>query len=186
MHTSSYEFGRIQLVKLSVITFILSMGLFLSANSQVKGASQNLKTQAAKMGTAFISGDYKTFASYTHPVVLKAVGGASKMAEMVEKSINQMKADSMNFTSVNFDEPSAIVKKGIELQATIAQHTEIKLSKGRLLNTSTLIGISIDNGVNWKFIDTSNNDVAALRKAFPNLSPSLVIPPPQKPVKYND
>lgn len=90
----------------------------------------------------------------------------------------------MRFSNITFDEP-LIVKSGNELQATIAQHTEIKLSQGRLVSTSTLIAISTDKGSNWTFIDTSNKEMATLRKALPNLSPTITIPPQQPPVRYN-
>jgi hypothetical protein len=82
------------------------------------------------------------------------------------------------------DEPSKIVKSGKEMQATVTQHTEIKLPQGRLVSISTLIAVSTDNGINWTFIDTSNKDMVTLRKALPNLSPSITIPPQEPPVRY--
>jgi hypothetical protein len=45
--------------------------MFTTSLSQVKEASQNLKQQAAKMGSAFLRSDYKTFAKYTYKLVLK-------------------------------------------------------------------------------------------------------------------
>ena len=102
------------------------------------------------------------------------------MVAVLTKSTNDMKLKGMSFTNITFDEPSKIVKSGKELQATIAQHTEIKLSQGRLVSTSTLIAVSVDNGVNWTFIDTFNKDMATLRKAMPNLSDVLTIPPQQQ------
>ena len=121
---------------------------FALANyAQVQNASQNLKQQANKMGSAFVSSDYKVFANYTYPLILKSMGGATKMAEVLTKTTDNMKAKGMTFSNITFDEPSKIVKSGKELQATIAQHTEIKLSQGRLISTSTLIAISTDNGI---------------------------------------
>lgn len=172
-------------MKPSIISFFFGTIFFISSYGQVKEASQNLKQQAGKMGTAFVSGDYKTFANYTYPFVLKLMGGASKMIEILNDGTNDMKTKGMSFSNITFDEPSKIVKSGKELQATIAQHTEIKLPQGRLVSTSTLIAISTDNGVNWTFIDTSNKEMETLRKTFPNLSSALVIPKPQPPVRYN-
>ena len=159
-------------------------------NIQAQTIDQNklstaLMQQATKMGSAFVSGDYKTFAKYTYPLVLKSMGGATRMADVLTKTTNDMKLQGMSFSNITFDAPSKIVKSGKELQATIAQHTEIKLSQGRLISTSTLIAVSSDNGINWTFIDTSNKDMATLRKALPNLSPAINIPPQQPPVRYN-
>lgn len=135
------------------------------------------------MGSAFISGDYKTFCNYTYPSVVKLMGGASNMTELLTKATSDLKAKGMSFCNISFGEPSKILESAKELQATIAQHTEIKLPQGRILSTSTLIAISADNGNNWTFIDTSNKDIAALRKAFPKRSPSISIPPPATPVR---
>lgn len=169
-------------VRLSFVIFIFAT---FTGYAQVKESSQNLEQQAIKMGSAFVSGDYTTFANYTYPLILKSMGGAAKMAAVLTKSTNDMKARGMIFSNITFDEPSKIVNSGKELQASIAQHTEIKLPQGRLVNTSTLIAISTDNGVNWTFIDTSNKDMETLRKVLPNLSPSITIPPRQPPVRYN-
>lgn len=172
-------------MKFSIISCLLSVVLFINSYGQVKNASQNLKQQANKMGAAFVSGDYETFAAYTYPLILKSMGGASKMIEVLNRTTNDMKFKGMSFNSITFDEPSKIVKSGKELQATIAQHTEIKLSQGKLVSTSTLIAISTDNGISWTFIDTSNKDMATLRKVLPNLSNTITVPPQRPPVRYN-
>ncbi len=108
---------------------ILSTTIF---NVKAQAINQNklpatLKQQASKMGIAFISGDYKVFANYTYPLILKSMGGASKMAALLTKTTDDIKAQGMSFNVITFDEPSKIIKSGKELQATIAQHTEIKL-----------------------------------------------------------
>jgi hypothetical protein len=146
----------------------------------------NMETQADKMGQLFISGDYKAFGQYTYPKVLQMMGGVDKVAEVLTRITADMKAQGITFSKVTFDEPSKIIKHGNELQATILQHIELKLSKGRLVNTSALVAISTDKGSNWTFVDTSKKDITTLRKALPNLSPSITIPPAQQPVRYDD
>jgi len=173
-------------MRLSFLTFLFCIAFVLITFAQSKDATQNMKAQAGKMASAFLKDDYKTFARYTYPLIVKAMGGADKMADVLSKGRAGMKAQGAIISNITFDEPSKIIKAGKELQATIPQHTEIKLTQGRLLNTSTLIAISEDNGANWTFIDTSNKDRQTLNKVLPNLSPSIVIPPAQPPVKYDD
>lgn len=167
------------------ITLLLSAAIIFQSYGQVKEATQSIKQQAGKMGAALINGDYTMFAKYTYSKLLAAMGGAAKMEQSMAKVVNDMKLKGMSFNAITFDEPSKIIKSGKELQATIAQHTDIKVPNGRAVSTSTLIAISTDNGINWTFIDTSNKNIEALRKAMPNLSPSITIPPPQPPVRYN-
>ena len=170
------------------------LGLLLLAivdfNIQAQPVNQNklsaiLKEQATKMGSAFVGGDYKTFAKYNNPKILQIVGGEAKMTAALIKTITDMKAKGMSFKSITLGDPSAIVKCGKELQATIPQHTEISTSPGRAVSTSTLIGISTDNGMNWTFIDTLNKDIVTIKKLLPNLSPAITIPPQQPQVRYN-
>lgn len=94
--------------------------------AQVPVAADSLKAQGNRMGNALITGDYTTF-----------IAG-------------------MSFQSVALDSLSAFVKSGTELQATIRQHTIVKSDQGRNMATSTLIGISADNGVHWKLVNTHN------------------------------
>jgi len=172
-------------MKSSMISLFFCALLFTISNAQVKEASQNLKQQANKMAQAFISGDYMTFVSYNYKPMVQGTGGTVKMEQSLLKVLANMKAKRMSVSAITFDEPSTIVKSGKELQATIAQHTDIKMTYGRSVSTSTLIALSTDNGVNGTFLDTSNKDISALRKAIPNLSTAITIPPQQLPVHYN-
>lgn len=172
-------------MKISIISFVLSCMIFFSAQAQVPAASQNIKAQATKMANALLAEDYKTFAKYTYPKILQAVGGADKMASMLSNGTVQMKSQGMSFSKIALEDPSKIVAVGKELQSTITQHLTIKASDGNLVTTSTLIAFSSDNGVNWTFVDASNKDPQTLKKMLPNLSPTIVIPAPQQPVRTN-
>jgi hypothetical protein len=135
-----------------------------------------MKVEAGKMGAAFISNDFTSFAKYTNPKILQLIGGRNKMIEMLTKTTKDMKAQAMSFNSITFDEPSKMIKRGNEIQCTIQQHTEIKLRQGRVVATSTLIAISLDNGINWTFIDTTNKKLDLLKQIFPSLSSEILIP----------
>jgi hypothetical protein len=144
----------------------------------------NVKDQAARMGQALIDRDYKTFIHYTWPGLIKLAGGEGELTEQLNRLMDQMKAKGMVFSGVSFGAVSAMVSSGNELQCTVPQHTEIKLSGGRMVSTSTLIAISTDKGSNWTFVDTSNKDISTIRKLLPHLSSAIVIPPQQPPLRY--
>jgi hypothetical protein len=166
------------------LSFLLLLTIVSGVAAQVKGAGANLKVQVNRMADALMKGDYKTFTVYTHPAIISAAGGASRMTSLLTKAIDDMKAGGMSFSRITFDEPGQLVKSGQEWQTTIAQHTELKLPSGRAVSTSTLIAISADDGKDWTFVDTSNKDIAVVRKLLPHLSPDIVIPPQQPPVRY--
>lgn len=173
-----------RLFALSVFAFFIA----LTTTAQVAGASQHLKQQAQTMVASLLNGDYKTFTAFTYPPLVQSVGGAAKMENILSQSMAGLKTQGVSFSKISFDDPSKIVSSGTQLQATIAQHTEMKMTDGRLVNTSTLIAISSDNGLHWTFIDTSNKDMAALRRVLPNLNlnPAIIIPAPSPPVRLGN
>lgn len=173
-------------MKSKLLCMLFCIGLFLQVQGQMEGAYKNLKEQAAIMGAAFTAGDYASFARFTYPKILTALGGQAKLAEILKKNETDMKSQGMTISKISFDEPTTIIKTKTELQSTIAQHTEIKYRGGRAVSTSTLIGISTNNGADWTFIDSSNKDLPTLRKIVPTLSPQITIPPVQPPVRYNN
>ena len=163
------------LITFFVTTFFYS---YSQLNSEIA-----LQEQAAKMGAAFVKGDYKTFASYNYPPLLKAMGGESRMIDAMKESVDELKEKGINFSNITFDKPTKIIKVGKELQSTIAQHTEMLQSSSKITSTSTLVALSTDNGTTWKFVDTSNKDIRIVRKLLPNLSKEIIIPAQQPPVR---
>ena len=51
----------------------------------------HVKEQADIMGKAFLKGDYQTFAKYTYPAIVNAMGGESRMATVLANSASSMK-----------------------------------------------------------------------------------------------
>jgi len=167
---------------------ILFIALFpvlchLATTAQEKNAPDNLKHDATEMGAAFLKEDYKTFVHYSHPKIVTMMGGQDKMAGSLSQMIEGMKRKGMAFLNITFGEPSKLIKAGAEWQCTLPQRTEIQMPDGKIRVTSTLIAISSDNGRHWVFVDTSNKDIAAIKKVLPNISSAIVIPPPQPPVR---
>lgn len=160
---------------------IVFCSILFPANAQKNNAASHLIADASKMKEAFLKEDYNSFTHYTHPAVLQKMGGAPKVVAVMIKTTQDMQKQGLHFSAVNFDEPSPIYTHGNELQATIAQHLEVKVPQGKMIVTSTLIAISIDKGEHWTFIDTSNKDMLTLRKILPNLSDRIIIPPTKKP-----
>jgi len=142
-----------------------------------------LTAQVNKMGHAFINGDYRTFGSYIYPKIVAMIGGPDKLAAQMDQVIAQMKGQGLRFSKISFDAPSGIVTSGHELQCMVPQHTEMLQGSDRIVTTSTLIAISADGGKDWTFVDTSNKDMATIRRLLPNLNAGIVIPPQQPPVR---
>ena len=162
--------------------FIFFATISLHAAAQIPAASDSLQAQAKRMANGLITGDFTTFIHYLHPKVVQVSGGADGMRQQLMKMTRQLSIANMSFESVSVDSLSNFIKAGPTLQATIQQHTTMKVPDGRAVATSTLIGMSSDNGAHWKFVDTNHKTLADMRQLLPNLSTALVIPPQQAPV----
>ena len=122
--------------------------------------------------------------SYEKTYVTSTPTRLNNLQLVLNNQNTQIKSKGIVINSIVFNPPSEIVKNKNELQCTISQHTELKPAKGRVITYTTLIAISTDNGKSWKFIDTSNRDIKAIRTVFPNLSNKITLPPKQKPTVY--
>jgi len=166
-------------MKKRIVSVILFVVVTAPGWAQAPGATAKLKAQAVKMGTSFLPKDFKSFSAYTNPAVLGMVGGRAGKEQIMTGVTDGMKQRGMSFEDVSMGEPSGLMKSGKEWQATIPEYIIIATPQGKFRTTSTLIAISADNGDNWTFMDTSDKDIATIRKLLPNLSPSIVIPPRQ-------
>ncbi len=159
------------LITILVLTFSLSYS---------QTSNPDLNSQLQLMRKYFLEKKYNDFLNFTYPKVVEMMGGKEKSIQATKASIEKMGNEGFAFINITFKDPSKFVKKGNETQLTITQQLLMKTPKGNILSDYTLIGISNDNGKNWKFIDTSGKSKEIMLKYFPNLSSALVIKPKTK------
>jgi hypothetical protein len=172
-------------MRILLFSVVILCGSNFCSQAQAPGAADSLKAQASRMANGLISGDYGTFIHYLHPKVIEVSGGVAALKQTLVEMSRQLSTAGLSFQEVSLDSASAFIKKGAQLQATIRQHTTIKLQQGRSVATSTLIGMSVDNGLHWRFVDTNYKTMADMQKLLPNLSSELVIPQQRAPVHYD-
>ena len=143
--------------------------------------SSVIKAQAVDMGRALVSGDVEKFGSYMHPTLVQKAGGPEKMRAMADTMNKLFIQFGAQVKKLVFGNPAEVVKHQKTLQTTLSQTTYLTTLMGDIEVSSTLVAISMDQGKHWYFIDTSIYQERTLRKDLPEISPVLVIPPPQKP-----
>lgn len=156
--------------------------ILLLSSSIISFAQNNIKAEATKMGNALVNKDYKTFVSYSYPKILEQMGGTEKMAASIEQQMKGMENAGTTIVAISYENPSPIIKAGKELQCTIPQQMIMVSGKNKIAAKSTLICISKDNGKHWYFLDAGERDIKTIHQQLPNVSKSLVIPPPAQPV----
>ncbi|MES2765904.1 MAG: hypothetical protein V4642_08555 [Bacteroidota bacterium] len=143
--------------------------------------AQAITSAAENLNRAVLNNDYDTFAKYTHPKIVEALGGEAKFKELTEQGAKRMQSDSAKFISISNGTPGKIITVNGELQTTIPQTVEVKIPTGKVKSKTTLIAVSKDDGKNWLFVNTANTDLKRLQKILPTLSNDLVIPQQQQP-----
>ena len=173
------------IMKYLLITFtLLSICTSLHAQKPLPDsvAKSNAEKQALTMANYLLAKDYKHFTAFTYPAIVKMAGGADQMAQFIEKSINDMAKEGFTFSNVEVRDYSRIIHTEKQLQCTLTEVIELKNPDGKLIQKSTLIGISGDKGANWTFIDTHGAPLKKLQQTLKELSNELVIPAMEKPV----
>lgn len=172
----------------TIIFFSLIVGVCKSQTKTPDSSiySETIRQQALTMGELLLKKDFKAFTKFVYPKLTEMMGGELKMAEILEKGSSEMESKGITMLTFNVGQPSKYVSSANELQCTLPQTIEIKVPQGRLVTKATLIAISIDDGKNWYFVDTSGKDIETVKRMLPNLSGDLVIPEKQEPVFYKD
>lgn len=165
-------------MKRNILTFITFICILFTAKAQTKDLTVGMLKQAKDMSKLFLAKDYAAFSKYTHPNVVKSMGGDKNMVTTLKKSFEEIEADGITFLTIDFGTPSEMLTVGDELQCTVPQMIEMKVPGGKVTANTTLIALSPDKGAHWYFIDVASNNLATMKQLIPSLSDSLVLPTP--------
>lgn len=165
---------------MKTLLFLLISGFAFGQNPY----EATIRQQATEMAMALPKKDYTTLARYTHPNVVKAMGGSAKMIGQVKQQVAIMEQQGVRFTNVTIGKPSAVVAAGPELQCVVPQTITIQTPQQQLRQASSLIAFSSDGGKQWVFVDTQPS-IDKIRKVIPSISRTLVVPARQAPQVIN-
>ena len=161
-----------------IIAFLVLLPNLLIA--QNKFESEIIKSSQT-MGDALLKYDYQILAEYTYPLIIEMMGGKTKMIQITENAMEQIKQQGFEFSKINIGKPGKVHQAGEELHCLLPQTIELKNQDGTIINTSYLIGISLDKGEKWYFIDTAGLTNESAYELFPDFNSDLTIPPKTQP-----
>lgn len=163
----------------------VSLYSFLNGNAQIadqEGAKQSAFAAAKAMDEALIQRRYDDYVSYNHPRVLESIeGGKAGMVKQVANQMAQINESGNIITAVWPQMPSVVIDTAGEWQAAITQYMAYRLPEGKIKATTTIIGISQDQGKQWYFIDAAGRELKQMRELFPTLSSKLKVPKATEP-----
>lgn len=161
--------------------FLVCLVFICAIASFAQNQNTIIKTQAMDMANALIKKDFPAFIKYMHPNIIKFAGGKDKAMQRMD-TVNTMAMQlGATIKRIVIGNPGTIINYKNQLQVTLPQTSELTSGFGNVALETTLIAISTDGGKNWYFIDTSIYNLKDVKKAMPDLSPDLVIPPVKAP-----
>jgi hypothetical protein len=163
---------------MKIILSILIFSFFSVGFAQT--SNNNLNSQLQLMKKYFLERNFAEYSNFVYPKVIEIYGGKEKMILLSQTSIKKMEAQGYSILDISFKDPSKFITEGNETQFSITQELTIQSPKGKMVSEFTLIGISIDNGENWKFIDTAGRTKDKIIQKFPNLNAEIIINPIQQ------
>ena len=162
-----------------LVTLVLLITTFFSSNAQQE---KQIKQAAELMAKATLNGDYKTLTKYTHPKVVKMMGGSEKMITVLSGAINQMKSQGVSFDGATIGEPVKPITVGTELYTVMPQKIVMKANGQKISTTSTLLANSPNKGKTWYFTDAGGMTDQQIKQLFPGVLGKLTIAKRSAPV----
>lgn len=138
---------------------------------------EHIKKEAERMSNYLLTKEYKSFIKCMYPPLIEKMGGEDQMLSILEKGL----PDGNSIEKVSISIPSDTILVQNQIQCTLKEDIVMKVKGGKLLYTSTLIGLSDDNGKTWFFLDANGRSLQSLKEGFPNLSDQLNIIISSKP-----
>jgi hypothetical protein len=114
--------------------------------------------------------------------VVKQFGGREKMIAFFTKETKNLNSKGFEIRAVKVSKISQVVADGEKMFAVAPFTTEIKVPGGSLTDSSFMLGISLDKGKTWRFINGDKVSEEKVKKMLPNLPAELKLPKKKKPV----
>jgi hypothetical protein len=140
-----------------------------------------LKEQADETAKATVDGNYENIIQYTHPNLLKMMGGREALLNILETAMEEVKKQGITIESVKLGEPGASVQAGEEIHCLLPQTVIMKYGDKRMKSEGHLLCISQDKGLNWFFLDMSGVDMSNIKSILPNYNFDLKLPEKKAP-----
>ena len=148
--------------------------IVLAERNPANETEAGIYASADSMMQAFTNRDWKTFASFTHPAMVRVMGGPENIALLAQQQMEDV-PDSI-IKSARIEKILQVEKVENELQCLVEQKLVLEMMGKRITSSTYLVGESLNEGKSWTFFDASNEGRIRPLDIKPNLSPKINIP----------
>ena len=133
---------------------------------------ENLKKQASELFEAYDKVNVDKFVELTDPKSFEKYGGRENFAKMIRHFLELLsEVDEVRHSSV--ENPSELFEIDNRLYCVVGYKLEgiNNFEKSKVVKLSSIVGISSDNGKNWKFVNG-----LAFDELYPDIANRIQIP----------
>ena len=153
---------------------ILSIGLSLCISVFCMGQS-SLNELATSFANAYISKDYQTIVTLTHPDIITKGGGEKLAIADLKANLDNPKSEMLQYTSTEVGEPLQYFESDEETQTLVPVRFFLEFGDDLYANTTHFLAVSQDK-VEWRFVNLEYYDEESLEIFIDNLSDEISIP----------
>lgn len=170
---------------IAAIFLLLGAQQAMAQIPDIEGLKKHIFLSAKRMDEALMNKDYDTYSEYMHPHVIETTDkGRVGIVLQTKRAVENIEKSGNYITAIwpgTSDKISEIIDTAGQYQCTLPNYLTYRLPNGKLHTQAILVGVSMDKGKKWHFIDASEKTLEQLRSMFPELSSRLVIPATPQP-----
>ncbi|MSU77088.1 MAG: hypothetical protein EXS16_03220 [Gemmataceae bacterium] len=169
---------------IGVFALFIVVGLLHAGESTKAGAA---KKTATELASAMLKGEHAKVVDRTFDKIVEMAGGREKMIGRIGELAKAMEAKGVKFHALNVGEPGDVLTEGKFTFVVVPTVMVMRVPSATLTAKSFLLGISLDDGKHWKFVEGAKvGDKAAREKVLPPLPVQLKLPAMEQPVIERD
>lgn len=155
---------------------ILMLLLFCSSISFSQSKESALR-DAKITSEATLKMDFETVLKYTHPEVVKIMGGKIKAVDFLKSTFSNMETQGFTFEKADVINVSDIIYEQNQHRCYIEGFNQMTMSGMRIKSKSFLLGIYNDSDKIWQFVEAKQlKNQQMVDMVLPNFETSLKIP----------
>lgn len=171
---SNILIGIIVLGSIALGSMIIYLNYFRKADLSKDEIQVMLVEELGAMSDSYKGGFYEDFAKYSHPILIKMLGGQENYIDIIKKTKKSIEDSGAIFSGIKLVEIEDFVSESRTIQAVIKQKVVYTGKNGKEIeDVQRLITISYDKGKSWKFIEINNRTKHKLKEYFLEISDDL-------------
>jgi hypothetical protein len=163
--------------QLSIFLMLLLFGSSISFGQDLAELKEFALRDAKISSEAALKMDFETVLKYTHPGVIKLMGGKEKGLELIKSIFEKMMSQDFVFEKADVIGASDVVFEQNEYRCYIEGFNQMTMNGVRTKSKSYLLGIYNTTDKFWYFIEAKQlKNEALFNMVFTDFKTSLVIP----------